>query len=255
METYGNPILEDVQLDDNGKLKNTGKQNIKFYWKKFLDFKARPLLDEDGNQVYEINERTKKRVPLFDIDPQTGAPFKDAFENKRLMLRIETKGDTNIKDDFANKLDQHLHKRQYMFFMQGKVPTGHPIEDFEFIQPAVLMELKLLGIHVLEEVACMEDLECEQVTGQSGYELRDIAKQWVTINSPQGINQANTKLEKENAELRAQLELAKMGRVKGIKPVSLEQEVEATVEEPVKVLEMTHEEAKKGLKGRKRLVS
>lgn len=253
METFGNPILEDIQFNDDGSLKKSGKQNIKFYYKKFLDFKARPLLDDDGNQVYEINEKTKKKVPVFDIDPKTGLPFKDAFENSRIMIRIETKGDTNIKDDFANDLDKRIHYRQYKFFMEGKAPTGHGIEDFEFIQPQVIVELHMLGVHVLEEVACMSDLECEQITGQSGYELRDIAKQWVTINSPQGINQAKAKLEKENAELRAKLELAT--GIKGERLLPIEEPSMGGVSDEPKIMEMTHEEAKKGLKGRKRLVS
>jgi len=251
METFGNPILEDIQFNDDGTLKKSGKQNIKFYTRKFLDFRARPLLDEDGNQMYEIGPKGKK-IPLFDIDPRTGIPYKDAFENTREMLRIETKGDTNIKDDYANELDRRIHFRHYKFFKEGKVPTGHPIEDFDFINPGVIVELHMLGVHVLEEVACMSDLECEQISDQPGYELRDIAKQWVTINSPQGLNQKQLKLEKENAELKRQLEAASGKRAERILPI--EEPSMGGVEEPIRVMEMTHEEAAKSKPGRKRLV-
>lgn len=254
METYGNPILEDIQLDDNGKLKNSGKQNIRFYWRKFLDFKAKMLLDENGDQVYEIDEKTKKRIPLADIDPKTNMPFKEAFENERLMIRVETKGDTNIKDDFANDLDKRMHYRHYKFFMEGKMPTGHPIEDFDFIQPQLITELHMLGVHVMEEVACMSDVECEQIQGQPGYELRDIAKQWITINSPQGLNAKTLHLEKEVKELKMKLEQATTGkRADRILPVQMP-EMGGSVEEPIKVMEMTHEEAKSSKPGRKRLV-
>lgn len=251
METYGNPILEDIQFNQDGSLKKSGKQNIKFYKKKFLDFKARPLLDEDGNQVYEINEKTKKKVMVFDIDPKTGLPFKDAFENERLMIRVETKGDTNIKDDFANELDKRTHYREYKFFAEGKMPTGHPIEDFDFIQPNIITELHMLGVHVLEEVAAMSDIECEQLKDQPGYELRDIAKQWVTINSPQGLNAKTLHLEKKIADLEAKLFQVEGKKEKRILPI---EEPPFIPEEPIKVMEMTHEEAAKNKPGRKRLV-
>lgn len=250
METYGNPILEDLAFNDDGSLKKTGKQNIKFYKKKFLDFKARQLRDDAGELVFEIGPRGKK-IPVYDIDPRTGVPFKDAFENERLMIRIETKGDTNIKDDFANELDKRVHFRHYKFFIEGKMPSGHLIEDYEFIQPGVVTELHMLGVHDLESVAAMSDIECEQLKDQSGWELRDIAKQWLIINSPKGVNEKTLRLEKEIAELRAQLESARFS-ANELRPIIEDEGGEAT-HAPIKVMEVTHEEAKKG-PGRKRMV-
>lgn len=194
------PVLDDVDFNDDGSLKVSGKQNVRFYRKKMLGFKARWKMNDEGKRV-------------LDIDPKTGLPFKETFEEEREMVRVETKGDTNIKDDFANDLDRRQHYRQYKYFRDGKIPDGNPIEEFEFIQPATAMELHYYGIHTIQQVATMSDLVCDRVKDQSGYEVRDVAAQWVRINSPQGTSLKLDNAEKRIRDLERELEAAKAGKV------------------------------------------
>lgn len=194
------PALDDVDFNQDGSLKINGKQNVKFYRKKILDFRGRTKIDEV----------TGKKVP--DIDPKTGLPFKDAFEKEVEMIRVETKGDTNIKDDVANEIDKRQHYRQYKFFRDGKIPDGIPTEEFDFLQPSTIMELHYYGVHVIEQVATMEDTVCERIKDQSGYEIRDIAAQWVRINSPQGTNLKLDAADKKIREMEREIAALKAGK-------------------------------------------
>lgn len=63
----------------------------------------------------------------------------------------------------------------------------------------------MFGIHTLEQVAEMNEVECEQIKDQSGFEIRDIAQQWLKINSPQGKAGKADRLEIEVARLKEKL--------------------------------------------------
>ena len=235
IDTFGSPLLSDVAFNDDGSLKQSGKQNIKFYTKKRLSFRARK--DEDGNLL---------------IDPKTGIPAKEAFEEMVEMCRVETKGDTNIIDDIADELRKRQFYRQYKFFREGKVPDGNPIEDFDFLQGSTLMELHMLGIHVIQQVATMSDLECDRLKDQSGYEIRDIAAQWVRINSPQGQAGKASKLELEVAKLKRELEDMRAAGGAGRRSRLVDPAPEPVIEdEPIATLELSPEELAKGPKRRR----
>lgn len=248
METFDSPLLADVQFNQDGSLKQSGKQNVKFYPKKRLSFRAKPKLNEDGTQA-----RDKDGKLLFEIDPKTGIPFKEAFEEVVEMVRVETKGDTNIKDDVADNFIKRQFYRQYKFFREGKLPDGNPIEDFDFLQPSTIMELHMLGIHVLQQVAEMSDLVCEQLKDQPGFEIRDIAAQWIRINSPQGQALKATQLEAENAKLKRELADLKGGaRYEHARAVPIEEPAVDTA--PTVTMELTPEQLKAGPGKRKRMV-
>lgn len=239
IETFGNPILSDVSFNQDGSLRQSGKQNVKFYPKKRLSFKAKR--DETGELV---------------IDKKTGLPFKEAFEEVVEMVRIETRGDTNIIDDVAKEIHKRQFYRQYKFFRDGKIPDGNPIENFDFIQSPTMMELHMLGIHTIEQVADMNELECEQLKDQSGYEIRDIAAQWIRINSPQGQGLKASKLELENAKLKRELAEAR-GSVRKIEPFAdfnndVSEESFST-DSPIATMELTSEQLTRG-RGRPRKV-
>lgn len=248
IETFESPLLADVQINSDGTLKQSGKQSVRFYNKKRLSFKARPLwvrrddgeiaTHPNGKPVRAVDERGK---PAFEIDPKTGIPYKDAFEEVVEMVRVETKGDNNIKDDVADDFIRRQFHRQYKFFREGKIPDGHSIEDFEFLQPSTILELHMFGIHTLEQVAEMDEVACEQIKDQSGFEIRDIAKQWLQINSPQGQSGKLSRLELENARLKRQL--AARGRQKGDVAVGLPEPAPEVDEEPDMVtMEVTPEQ-------------
>jgi hypothetical protein len=223
METFGSPVLADVAFNDDGTLKNSGKQNVKFYNKKRLAFKAKR--DESGTLI---------------IDPKTGIPAKEAFEEVVEFIRVETKGDTNIIDDVATDFHKRQFYRQYKFFREGKIPDGNPIEDFDFLQPSTVMELHMLGIHVLQQAAEMTELECDQLKDQSGYEVRDLAAQWIRINSPQGQASKASKLELENAKLRRELEDARASKGARFSSPVAEMAIEE-VSEPIATMEVSPE--------------
>lgn len=237
METFGNPILEDVSFNSDGSLKQSGKQAVRFYAKKRLAFKAKFQTNEDGS--VKLDENGKK---VLDIDPKTGLPKKEAYDEVVEMVRIETRGDTNIVDDVANDFHKRQFYRQYKYFREGKIPDGNPIEDFDWLQPSTIMELHMFGIHTIQMVADMTELECTQLKDQSGYEIRDIARQWVTLNSPQGQAGKASKLEMENAKLKRELEEARSSR-RGIAASGQEMAAETLVEEaPLNTIELTPEQ-------------
>lgn len=243
IETFGNALLKDVEFNQDGTLKQSGKQNVKFYNKRRLNFRARPKLDDSGKQM-----KDEKGKPLFEIDPKTGVPYKDAFEEVVEMVRIETRGDTNIVDDIADDFRKRQYYRQYKYFREGKIPDGNPIEDFDFLQPPTITELHMLGVHTIQQVAEMSDLECEQIKDQSGYEIRDIAAQWVKISSPQGQSAKASKLELEVARLRRELEDVKMSGRRGasrqdVQPAQAE--VSAEPEKQIETMEVSADALKR----------
>jgi len=254
IDTFESPLLADVEINSDGTLKQSGKQNVKFYNKKRLSFKARPLYvkQDDGSialdaQGKPIRAKDEKGKPLFEIDPKTGIPFKDAYEEIVEMIRVETKGDTNIKEDIADNFSKRQFHRQYKFFREGKIPDGHSIEEFDFLQPSTITELHMFGIHTLEQVAEMNEVECEQIKDQSGFEIRDIAQQWLKINSPQGKAGKADRLEIEVARLKREVEtLRSKGRGRGVRAVDPgDEQPEAPVEEPsVPTIEISPEELK-----------
>jgi hypothetical protein len=249
MQTFDSPLLADVQFNQDGSLKQSGKQNVKFYNKKVLAFKAKPLLDENGVQA-----KDEKGKPLFEIDPKTGIPAKIAYEKVVEMVRVETKGDTNIKDDIADDLAKAQFYRQYKHFREGKIPDGNPIEDFDFLQGQTVTELHLMGVHVIQQVAQMSDLECERLRDQSGYEVRDIAAQWVRINSPQGQAGKASRLEVELEQTKRKLAELEAAVSRGTSLTKHGVDAVAPVVEPaINIVEVDREAVKSGAK-RKRLV-
>lgn len=261
IETFDSPLLSDVQINSDGTLKKSGKQNVKFYRKKVLSFKARPLwVRHDDGEISKdakgksIQAKDEKGKLLFEIDSRTGLPFTDAYEEIKEYVRVETRGDTNIKDDVAKPLDQMQHNRQYRAFREGKIPDGHSIEDFEFLQPQTIMELHMYGIHTLEQCVDMDDLTCEQIKDQSGYWVREIAQQWLQLNSPNGFKAKADRMELENARLKAEIESLKMKR-RGTRLVETKDPVIESLSEPevVPVMELTPEEFK-NRRGRPRKV-
>lgn len=251
IDTFESPLLADVEINSDGTLKQSGKQNVRFYNKKRLTFKARPLWvkQDDGSIAHDakgkpIQARDEKGKLLFDIDPKTGIPYKDAFEEIVEMVRVETKGDTNIKEDVADAFIKRQFNRQYKYFRSGKIPDGHSIEDFEFLQPQTITELHMFGIHTLEQVAEMSDVDCEQIKDQSGWEIRDIAQQWLRINSPQGQAGKLDRVELENARLKRELaDLKAKGRGRAVREVEAFVD-EAPEEAPVATMEISPEQLK-----------
>lgn len=254
IETFESDLLNDVKFNDDGSLKQSGKQNIRFYNKKRMAYRARPKLDKEGNQVLDKNDN-----PVFLIDKKTGLPFKDAFDEMVEMCRIETRGDTNIIDDIATPLRIRQFWPQYQAFRGGKIPSGTSIDDADFLYPQTIMELRLMGFHVIEQVALMEDLECDNLKDQSGYEVRDLASQWVRLNSADGQAGKADRLALEVERLKRELADAKASgsakaRLEMIREAATKDKEKEVPEVPIRTMTMSVDQVKSGSKGRKRLV-
>ena len=160
------------------------------------------------------------------------------------------KGDTNIKEDIADNFSKRQFHRQYKFFREGKIPDGHSIEDFDFLQPGTITELHMFGIHTLEQVADMDEVACEQLKDQPGFEIRDIARQWLKINSPDGLAGKTDRMQIENERLKRELADLK-AKNRGQRLVeTMQAPVEEIESEPVATMEISPEQ----LKSRKRKV-
>ena len=229
MESFGAPTLEDVQINSDGTMKNTGKQNVKFYPVTRLAYRARR--NQDGSLA---------------MNPKTGLPHKDAYEETVEFVRIETKGDTNIIDQPANDFHKRQFLRQYTAFFKNTALTGTPIESADFLQSPTILELHMLGVHTIEQIADMDDLICAQIKDQSGFEVREIAQQWVKITSPQGRTVEITNLNVRIADLQRQLDEAKSGKARFTSSVLPEVSLPVVEETPIATMELTPEQLNKG---------
>ena len=252
IDTFESDLLNDVKFNDDGSLKLSGKQNIKFYNKKRMAYKAKPLLNDDGTQVFDARGK-----PVFDIDPKTGIPYKIAFEEMVEMVRVETRGDTNIIDDIADDLRKAQYYPQYKHFRSGTIPEGTSIDSAEWLYPQTIMELRLMGLHVIEQLALMTEVECERLRDQSGFEVRDLAAQWVRINSSSGQAGRADRLALEVERLKRELADSQAQGSAKARLQMIQEEALKNVEipeEPIRTVEMTPEELKTGRGKTKRLV-
>ena len=266
IDTFESDLLNDVKFNDDGSLKQSGKQNVKFYNKKRMAYRARPLYVKDDDGVQQLDKNGKPVIArdstgkyLFDIDTRTGLPFKDAYEEMVEMVRIETRGDTTVIDDIADDIRKNQFWPQYKFFREGKIPDGASLDEADWLYPQTIMELKLMGIHVIQQAALMTDLECDRLRDQSGYEVRELASQWVRINSPSGQAGRADRLALEVERLKRELADSQAygsakARMEMIHAAAVEDEREELPEESIRTVEMSIDEMKKGQKGRKRLV-
>lgn len=246
IESFGSPTLEGVQFEDDGnggvQLKKAGKQAVKFYVKRQMQFRAKT--DGKGNTLLD------KKTGLPPINPKTGLPFQETFENRTLMVIVNTPGDKSLVDSVATEYHKREYFRQYKFFKDGKgIPDGHSIDDCDFIPPQTLTDLHYYGVHILEQLAECSDLVCEQVP--AAWDLRDYAKEWLRIHSPDGQSGMLTQmrarveeLERERDELKAQI-LGPDGKPvhRGVRPSAMEVDT-SLMRDPVKTMEISPDEFK-----------
>ena len=199
IDDFGSPTLQNIQFDDSGHLRQNanGRQSVRFFKRRVLEFRAKT--DKDGNPV--LDPKTGKPA----IDPKTGLPFKEAFEVEKLMVSIKTPGDKNEIEEVATPYHKRQFFKQYEFFRKGGgIPDGQRISDCDFIPAAIVPDLYHFGIYTLEQLATCSQMVCEEIPAV--WELRDFAKEWLRVNSPQGHLATNIQLRTENAKLEAEVE-------------------------------------------------
>lgn len=234
LPTFDSPTLEGSLVDDgNGgvTMKGRHRQQVKFYVKRHMAFRARTV-DGLGKEVI-LDPKTGKPV----IDTKTGLPFKETYEKQTLMVIIDTPGDKNKVDCVATDYHKYEFKRQYEHFRSGKgAPEGYSIDDCEWIQPGTLTDLHYYGIHVVEQLAVCTDLICEQIP--EVWELRDYARDWLKINSPDGWKAKAIKLQADLDNANAENEKLK-SKLLGAdgKPI-LKREAAPVVREQIRTMEI-----------------
>lgn len=113
----------------------------------------------------QINEKTGASVPM-----ETGVrPIKREF------VEIVTPGDTNKYDNVATSWHKRTFWRQYQAFREGRTaPLGMPIEQAQFVSNHLSIELRILGVHTVEQLADASEDLCNQVP--DGFQLREFAR-------------------------------------------------------------------------------
>jgi len=247
LPTFDSPTLEGSLVDDgNGgvTMKGRHRQQVKFYMKRQMGFRAKTHTGSsgDGKDVI-LDERTGKPV----IDTRTGLPFKETFEKQVLMVIVDTPGDKNKVDSVATDYHKYEFKRQYEYFRNGKgAPEGYSIDDCDWIQPGMLTDLHYYGIHVVEQLADCTELICEQLP--EVWELREFAKDWLRINSPDGWKAKAIKLQSDLDAANTEVETLK-SKLLGAdgKPI-LRREAAPVVRESIRTMEINKEEISEGKK-------
>ena len=240
LPTFDSPTLEGTLVDDgNGgvTMKGRHRQQVKFYLKRQMDFRAKTHAGSSGDGKDVILD-SKTGLPV--IDKKTGLPFKETFQKETLMVIIDTPGDKNKIDCVATDYHKREFYRQYEYFRKGKgIPEGYSIDDCEWIQPSTLTELHYYGIHVVEQLAVCTDLICEQVP--EVWELREFANDWLKINSPDGQKAKNIELQSKLDEANATIEDLK-SRIVGAdgKPMRLNKA--PVVREAIRTMEVDRDE-------------
>lgn len=156
------------------------RQYVRFYKKKIMELYADPASTK-------INEKTGAATVTKYL----------SREVEREFVEIITPGDKNTIDEFADASHKNQFFPQYAAFRDGRAtPLGLPIDECEFISPAVAVELRYKGCHTLEQLADCSDHLCGIIP--NGWELREFARQFVIVKRQ---NEGDKEVEILKAEL------------------------------------------------------
>ena len=159
------------------QLKSTGRQNVKFYYKEFYN-------------AWATEQKAKEQKAQDDFSPVI--PVYD----KVLMVEIHTPGEKKPFDGRAEDYHKRTYFQAFQRFMQGKEEDhGTPIENADFLIGPEAMDLRVQGIKSIEKLAVASDYLCE--TMPRGYQLREHAKMWVTVNHGNEVSGTTKKLSAE----------------------------------------------------------
>lgn len=141
-----------------------------------------PATAREGREIYKDEERIQFLVP--------GSP----------NSHVE-----RVRDEHRNRWPE-----EYKAFRSGLETSlnGVPLEMWAAISKAVVLELKYLGFHTVEQVADMPDQACQRIrTG--GQKIRELAKQYLDDAYAQAEQRKLLDLQEkqasENADLRNQI--------------------------------------------------
>lgn len=164
--SFGAPTLEGFDTSNivpGQRIGGINRQYVRFYKKTVNEIHADKV--SVNPKTGEVKILTTKVVPV-----------------EREYVHIKTPGDKNEVDDFAQPFHKKEHWAAYTAFREGRTaPMGVPLDECSFISPNIAIELKVMGVHVLEQLADASDHLCNHVA--NGWELREYARAMVKVNS------------------------------------------------------------------------
>ncbi len=163
---FGAPSLQNLEFESAPgqpgvlQVKQNGRQYVRFY----------------NKDVYNALETQRRRA----ANPhETVLPVYE----KRLMVQIDTPGDTNRFDDVAHDYHKRNYFSQYGQYKDGKTgPTGTPLKDADFLVGVEIEDLIYARIFTIEQLGDASDTMCENLP--RGYEIREHARAWCKVNDP-----------------------------------------------------------------------
>lgn len=243
---FGSPTLNNLQFNGDGTLAKTKGQSVLFYNKREMEFRAKVEIEPDPKKHTGACGNIK-------IDPNTGQPPKTAVEVNYLMVRIETPGDKTIWDGRATAYHKMEYRAQYEHFRTtGGIPSGTLLASVDWVPGPLVVELRYMGIYTIEQLKDATDVACDIMPQL--WELRDFAKKWCEINSPDNVAKQAGQLKDEIAALRRENEELKSSKLVDasgrsfVMPSAVEEP--AVAPEPIKTMELSPEEFKSGKKGK-----
>lgn len=163
---WGAPTLQNFDTSnpqEGQRIGGSNRQLVRFYKKKI------PLLKTVSG---ELNELTG--------DLHVAKSAVDYIEKEFVM--IVTPGDKNSVDDYATDWHRREFWREYKAYRDGKsAPFGTDLEDCDWCEAAITLELKYRGCHTQEQLADASDLLCNQIP--NGWELREYARALCAVNA------------------------------------------------------------------------
>lgn len=149
---------------------------------------------QDGQRIGGSNRQlvrfSRRKVPILktvsgELNELTGelhvAKSAVDYVEKEFVMVI-TPGDKNSVDDVATDWHRREFWREYKAFRDGKAaPFGTDLEDCDWCEGAITLELKYRGCHTQEQLADASDLLCSQVP--NGWELREYARALCAVSA------------------------------------------------------------------------
>jgi len=178
---------------------------------------ASAQVHKSGNQLHVTHGDDKGVYVEFFMEAvlqgfeseQAGRPiFKDVPYIQILFPGDSTKKVVRPVDEKGNESkpsDSQRWPAQWAAFQAqaAQVQTGTPLTEWSPVSKSIALNLKAMNIHTVEQLAEVAD---HALTWLGARELRDKAKAWLAASTD---GAAVMKLQQENTDLRADLELLK----------------------------------------------
>lgn len=185
-ETFGAPILDDIQLSNigpDGQMRGTRRQLARFYKRKFVE---------------PVTVKAK-------INPKTGMSIPEEIEMReveKLMINVVTPGDDkNIIDEPAQEWHKREFWREFQAYSEGRTaPDGILLEGLSFMDPAMVTELSLKRVYTAEQLADASDALINSIP--DGDRLRKAARLVVKASLDNKTLGHLTSLKQENESLK-----------------------------------------------------